>query len=85
MIRLTLYTRPERKLCDAAKFVLKRVQADIPFELNDHLICLDCGYVLAGLPKEHTCPECSKAYVADEIRTAWQNWLMTGDMRRSTF
>jgi len=33
MIRLTLYTRPECHLCDAAKFVLTRVRRDVPFEL----------------------------------------------------
>lgn len=54
-------------------------------EANDHLICVDCGYVLAGLPERHTCPECGLAYVADEVRTVWMNWLKTGDMRRAKF
>lgn len=33
MIRLTFYTRPECHLCDAAKFVLRKVQCTHPFEL----------------------------------------------------
>lgn len=33
MTRVTLYTRPQCRLCEAVKFVLERVREDHPFEL----------------------------------------------------
>jgi hypothetical protein len=43
---------------------------------NDCLICLSCGYLLHGLPEEHVCPECGTPYRADDLRHAWQHWLV---------
>jgi hypothetical protein len=39
-----------------------------------YLICPDCGYVLVGLPPEHSCPECGTPYSHDRIRDQWIVW-----------
>lgn len=38
-------------------------------------LCPDCGYVLRGLPNEHTCPECQRTFSRSELREYWREWL----------
>jgi len=38
----------------------------------DFAVCLDCGYLLRGLPDEHVCPECGRAFRLAEVREAWR-------------
>ena len=41
MIALTLYGKPGCHLCDEAREVLRAVQADVPFELEEVDVSLD--------------------------------------------
>lgn len=42
---------------------------------NSCLMCIECGYLLNGLPDNHACPECGTPYVFEEIRRCWEDWL----------
>ena len=58
-------------------FIGGRVKVRFARELFEHegRMCLDCGYLLEGLPDEHTCPECGEAYEIAALRAAWLHWL----------
>lgn len=58
-------------------FIGGRVKVRFARELFEHegRMCLDCGYLLEGLPDEHTCPECGESYEIAELRAAWLHWL----------
>ena len=43
----------------------------------DFEMCPYCGYLLRGLPPEHTCPDCGEAYVLDQIKRAWDRATRT--------
>jgi len=34
-------------------------------------VCWNCGYVLAGLADDGTCPECGNAYAIKDLRARW--------------
>ena len=40
-----------------------------------HQVCIQCGYVLAGLPARHHCPECGLLYDFDSLKRAWDDWF----------
>ncbi len=42
---------------------------------NSYLMCIECGYLLNGLPDGHACPECGTAYVFETRRRRWEDWL----------
>jgi len=42
---------------------------------HDHLLCLSCGYPLAGLSDRHVCPECGRAFDPDGVRANWRFWV----------
>lgn len=58
-------------------FIGNRVKLRFARELFEHegRMCADCGYLLEGLPDEHTCPECGEAYEIAQLRAAWLHWL----------
>jgi hypothetical protein len=37
--------------------------------------CLNCGYLLIGLPRTHICPECGVNYDVHEVKLAWVRYL----------
>lgn len=37
-------------------------------------VCVECGYLLRGLPNAHTCPECGCQYDKDTLTATWTNW-----------
>ena len=41
---------------------------------HDNKLCTECGYVLDGLPDEHTCPECGTPYKIEVVRSLWQSF-----------
>jgi len=41
----------------------------------DSQLCQECGYMLAGLPDGHACPECGTAYSHEMLRAFWSQWL----------
>lgn len=51
---------------------------------NDCLMCIECGYLLSGLPDDHACPECGTAYVFEETRRRWKDWLGQVESGRSS-
>src|SRR5262245_2454090 len=42
---------------------------------NSGLVCPDCGYLLHGLPDNHQCPECGRAYTMIGLRMEWLRWM----------
>ncbi|MCB9858172.1 MAG: hypothetical protein H6818_21005 [Phycisphaerales bacterium] len=40
-------------------------------------LCLNCGYILAGLPDSDACPDCGRQYVMDDTRSTWLQWCET--------
>lgn len=54
-----------------------RVRRQFAMYLADNagLVCPDCGYLLHGLPHEHQCPECGRAYSIASVRTYWLRWM----------
>ena len=58
-------------------FIGGRVKMRFARELFAHQgrMCLECGYLLEGLPDAHTCPECGEAFEIAELRAAWLYWL----------
>ena len=40
----------------------------MPTRIPDSAVCLDCGYLLRGLPEEK-CPECGRPFDADDPNT----------------
>jgi hypothetical protein len=44
---------------------------------NGCQLCIECGYLLIGLPDAHACPECGTAYEFEELRRCWNTWLGT--------
>lgn len=46
---------------------------------HDGRVCYDCGYLLSGLPDEHTCPECGKPYTVQQLRHRWMDWMQNRD------
>lgn len=55
------FTRRRRKL-------VKRLRE------HSFKLCLRCGYVLEGLPSQHTCPECGVEYDFDNVQREWEKW-----------
>ncbi len=65
------FMRPRRKL-------VKRLRE------HSSKLCLRCGYVLEGLPSQHTCPECGVEYDIDNVQREWEKWTkLTKLTRRS--
>lgn len=47
---------------------------------NDLHACLQCGYLLTGLPEAHCCPECGTQFNLAQTRAAWER-LFSSDSR----
>lgn len=49
-------------------------------------MCLNCGYLLKGLPSKHKCPECGDDYAIEKVRSAWKQalrWIRHDDDTQS--
>jgi hypothetical protein len=42
---------------------------------NKGRVCNHCGFLLHGLPEEHTCPECGNGYEIQSLRDSWLRWM----------
>ena len=42
---------------------------------NKGRVCYSCGFLLHGLPDQHTCPECGREYEIRSLRESWLRWM----------
>lgn len=43
-------------------------------EANNWMVCIECGYLLCGLPDGYKCPECGMPYTYNILRRRWTQW-----------
>lgn len=45
-------------------------------------VCINCEYLLHGLPDSGRCPECGVEYEVHELKDEWMKWLCGGKRTR---
>lgn len=50
---------------------------------QDFKVCINCEYLLHGLPPSGRCPECGVEYEVEELKRLWLSWLCGNTNRKN--